>query len=54
MATNHEVPAVDSLIAATAVKHCLTIVSRNVEGYRKLAVPAIDPWQVGPYADSQA
>jgi toxin FitB len=54
MAANHEVPAVDSLIAATAVKHCLTIVSRNVEGYRKLAVPAIDPWQVGQFAESPA
>lgn len=50
MAGNPEVTAVDSLIAATAVQHCLTIVSRNVDGFRKLAVPAIDPWQVGQFA----
>jgi toxin FitB len=52
MAGHPEVTAVDSLVAATAVQHCLTIVSRNVEGFRKLAVPAIDPWQVGQFAES--
>ncbi|MFT4471170.1 PIN domain-containing protein [Arthrobacter sulfonylureivorans] len=40
-----DVPAVESLIAATAVKHCLTVVSGNAEGYRRLSVEACDPWQ---------
>ncbi|EMY34807.1 plasmid stability protein [Arthrobacter crystallopoietes BAB-32] len=54
MAGHVQVSAVDSLVAATAVQHCLTIVSRNVDGYRKLAVPAIDPWQVGQFAEDRA
>lgn len=43
-----DVPAVESLIAATAAKHCLTVVSGNAEGYRRLSVAACDPWQVQP------
>jgi predicted nucleic acid-binding protein len=39
-----DVPAVESLIAATASRHCLTVVSGNAEGYRRLAVEACDPW----------
>jgi predicted nucleic acid-binding protein len=53
MSSRPDVPAVESLIAATAVRYCLTVVSRNVAGYSKLAVPAIDPWQVGRYAVPQ-
>lgn len=40
-----DVPAVESLIAATALKHCLTVVSGNAEGYRRLSVEACDPWK---------
>ena len=43
-----DVPAVESLIAATAVKHCLTVVSGNAEGYRRLSVEACDPWKSAP------
>ncbi len=43
-----DVPAVESLIAATAVKHCLTVVSGNAEGYRRLSVEACDPWKFAP------
>lgn len=44
LASNSEVPAVDSLIAATALQRSLRVVSGNVEVYRKLAVPAVNPW----------
>ncbi|WP_104119317.1 PIN domain-containing protein [Arthrobacter sp. B1805] len=39
------VPAVESLIAATAVQQHLSVVSGNVETYRRLAVPVINPWE---------
>lgn len=38
------VPAIDSLLAATAVVHGLTLVTRNVRDVQGLAVPVIDPW----------
>ena len=44
MLTDGEVSAVDSLIAATAAQKRLSIVSRNVEVYRRFDVPAINPW----------
>ncbi|NKX52957.1 PIN domain-containing protein [Arthrobacter mobilis] len=46
-----EVPAVRSLVAATALHKHLTVVSRHAEDYRKLAVPAVDPWQGEPEPD---
>lgn len=44
MASSAEVPAVESLIAATAVQQHLSVVTGNVEIYRRLAVPVINPW----------
>jgi predicted nucleic acid-binding protein len=38
------VPAIDSLLAATAVVHGLTLVTRNVRDVQGLAVTFIDPW----------
>ena len=46
MLTEGEVSAVDSLIAATAVHKNLSIVSGNVEIYRRFGVSAINPWIV--------
>jgi predicted nucleic acid-binding protein len=40
-----EVSAVEALVAATALHKNLTVVSRKVDSYRKLAVPAVNPWQ---------
>jgi len=34
----------DGLIAATAVVHDLTIVTRNVADFADIGVPVIDPW----------
>ncbi len=37
-------PAIDSLIAATALEHRLTLVSRNVSDFSRAGVAVLDPW----------
>ena len=37
-------PAYDGLIAATALVHDLTVVTRNRADYRRVRVPVVDPW----------
>lgn len=37
-------PVVDSLIAATAAVHGLTVVTRNVSDFEPLGVAVLDPW----------
>ena len=36
---------IDGLLAATALRHNLAIVSRNVSDFRHVHVPVVDPWQ---------
>ncbi len=38
-------PAIDSLIAATASCHNLSVVTRNTRDYEMLGVKLINPWQ---------
>ena len=38
------VPAIDSLLAATAEQHGLTLVTRNLRDVKGLAVQVINPW----------
>lgn len=38
------VPAVDSLLAATAAQHGLILVTRNLRDVQGLGVQALDPW----------
>ncbi|MFE7718347.1 type II toxin-antitoxin system VapC family toxin [Nocardia rhizosphaerihabitans] len=38
---------VDALIAATAITHRLTVVTRNVRHFQAVAVPIICPWEGG-------
>lgn len=43
-AAGRPVAAVDSLLAATAVTHNLTLVTRNVKDFVALPVTTINPW----------
>lgn len=38
------VPPIDSLIAASAIIHNLTLVTRNVRDFDGLGVPVVNPW----------
>lgn len=38
-------PAIDSLLAATALQHQLTLVTRNVRDFTGLSVSLLNPWQ---------
>ncbi len=39
------VSAIDSLLAATAVEHDLSLVTRNIKDFEGLAVTTYNPWQ---------
>ena len=41
-------PVVDSLIAATARCHGLTIATRNIQDFRHCGVPVFNPWDEKP------
>lgn len=38
-------PILDAFIAATALVHGMTVVSRNVRQLERLEVPVLDPWR---------
>jgi predicted nucleic acid-binding protein len=38
---------IDGLIAATALEHDLTLVTRNVKDFAGVEVPLFNPWEVG-------
>lgn len=38
--------AIDGLLAATALQHSLTIVSRNIRNFANTQVPTLNPWEV--------
>ena len=40
-------PVVDAVIAATAFKHDLVLVTRNVRDYEALGITILDPWEGG-------
>ncbi|MBK1653159.1 MULTISPECIES: PIN domain-containing protein [Allochromatium] len=40
-------PAIDSLLAATALEHGLTLVTRNLDDFALPGVRVINPWQTG-------
>jgi len=41
------IPAVDALLAATALRHGLRLVTRNVAGFAIDGLEVIDPWTAG-------
>jgi toxin FitB len=40
----HPLPAVDGLLAATALIHGLVVVSRDTRPFERVGVPWLDPW----------
>lgn len=45
LGTGRTVPVMDSLIAATALAHDLTLVTRNTRDFAGLGVTLLNPWQ---------
>lgn len=43
--TGRVLPTIDSLIAASAIVHQLTIVTRNIKDFEGLNIPLINPWE---------
>ena len=44
LARGEPLPAVDALIAATAIVHRLTVVTRNVRDVERCGADVLDPW----------
>ena len=40
-------PVVDTLLAATAIRHNLTLVTRNTHDFARLPVDLLNPWELG-------
>ena len=38
-------PEIDAIIAATALVHGMTVVTRNVADFQTMGVPLLNPWQ---------
>jgi predicted nucleic acid-binding protein len=47
-------PAIDSLLAATALVHGLKIATRNVEDFATSGVPSLNPWKRSDPAGCQS
>ena len=45
LAARRSLPVIDTLIAATAIEHGLTLVTRNTRDLESTGVPLVDPWQ---------
>ncbi len=46
LSAGRSLPVIDTLIAATALAHGLTLVTRNTRDVSLTGVPLVDPWQV--------
>jgi predicted nucleic acid-binding protein len=45
-ATGKPLSVIDGLLAATAIHHNLTVVSRNVSDFTNTQVPVVNPWEL--------
>jgi predicted nucleic acid-binding protein len=46
LSAERSLPVIDTLIAATAIRHGLTLVTRNTRDVESTGVMIVDPWQV--------
>jgi toxin FitB len=46
LSANRNLPVIDTLIAAAAISHGLTLVTRNIRDVESTGVPLVDPWQI--------
>ncbi len=46
LSASRSLPVVDTLIAATAINHGLTLVTRNIRDIESTGVRLVDPWTV--------
>jgi predicted nucleic acid-binding protein len=47
ISASDRLPAVDGLLAATALNHGLVVVSRDTRPFERVGVPWLDPWAYG-------
>lgn len=47
LTAGRSLPVIDSLLAATAKVHRMTVVTRNVRDMQPTGVPCLDPWHDG-------
>jgi len=45
LSANRTLPVIDTLIAAAAISHGLTLVTRNTRDVESTGVPLVDPWR---------
>ncbi len=45
LSAGRSIPVIDTLIAAIAINHGLTLVTRNTRDVESTGVPLVDPWQ---------
>ena len=45
LSVGRSLPVIDTLIAASAITHALTLVTRNTRDVESTGVPLVDPWQ---------
>jgi len=46
LSAGRSLPVIDTLIAATALRYGLTLVTRNTRDFESIGVPLVDPWRV--------
>ena len=49
MTSTRSIPVVDGLLAATAVTHNLTLVTRNTKDIKEIGVSYLNPFESGPF-----
>ena len=45
LSAGRSLPVIDTLIAATAIRHGVTLVTRNTADFESTGTPLVDPWQ---------